>query len=207
MQIISAAGGRHTGNIKCHKNAREKLLSIAVSRAQNGDDMKSIVCTGCVLMCLWLAASCSVSNTPALTVPLPRAPTASVTAQFVEQTRMPTQIVTTASPTATNVPIQNAEVVIDSEAYGKTVTVKIGQTISLASPSTQMEWHVTFDDAHLTLLSPQNPNATGISKWLFRAETAGSSEIVLTSRPTPCPPPTLCPPMPARFAVTVSVIE
>lgn len=71
--------------------------------------------------------------------------------------------------------------------------IRVGQTLGVEPPTTNVEWQVDFDAEALQLLTPamdvSNPGERG---WVWRALRAGESEVTLTSRTRcrelPCAP-------------------
>lgn len=147
-------------------------------------------------MVIWVAllpimtmAACTPATTYSLT------PTSTVT-------------FTVPTPTMTKVPATSVttDVVVSPVQFGRTITLSVGQTVSLLPPSTSVDWQITYSATLFNVLTaPEKMRAPGPQGWLFRAIAPGESEITLTSIVSPCPQPTPCGLIPMRFVVPVSI--
>ena len=82
--------------------------------------------------------------------------------------------------------------------------IRVGQTLGVQPPTTNVEWQLDFDPEALRLLTPAadlpNPDVRG---WVWRALKAGESEVTLTSRTRCREQP--CAPNVMRFTVRLDI--
>ena len=82
--------------------------------------------------------------------------------------------------------------------------IRVGQTLGVQPPTTNVEWQLDFDPEALRLLTSAsdlpNPDVRG---WVWRALKAGESEVTLTSRTRCREQP--CAPNVMRFTVRLDI--
>lgn len=165
--------------------------------------MRVLVMPALVLVISMVACGPSATQTPVATIQPPRTSTLSI----VLPTPTSTPVLVPASPTA-KPPTAPAtpDLVISPSQFGQRVTLSVGQTIALLSPSSSSEWQISYSTTLFAMLTPpENIRTPGSQGWILRAIAPGESEIAVTMIAPPCVPPSPCPPNVARFVVPVSI--
>jgi predicted secreted protein len=107
--------------------------------------------------------------------------------------------ITSACASAISPTADASDIVLTREQFGTSVSIKVGNTISIPLPADREEWQVDFASPPLELLNPpEKRSRPGISGWRFRAIAPGESDVVLTPITTgDAPPP--------QFIITIHV--
>jgi hypothetical protein len=90
-------------------------------------------------------------------------------------------------------------------AIGARSTVRVGDTVKVAVPSSQVQWTAAFDESKLRPLTG-NGETSPPDGWTWKALQSGHTEIVLTGKPAPCPAPPCGPNVP-QLVVVVDIVK
>lgn len=88
---------------------------------------------------------------------------------------------------------------------GGTSTVRVGQTVKLATPSFELQWSVSFDESRLEPIAGAG-KVSPPDGWAWKALQPGQTEIILTAKPAPCPTPPCGPNVP-RITVPIEIVK
>jgi hypothetical protein len=101
-------------------------------------------------------------------------------------------------------PMPTPNIIINPRQPAQVIAVLVGHIVAFTRPLDAAEWQVDYDASLWSPLTPaekmRKPDAQG---WLFRAIAIGQSDLTFTSIASCAQPP--CPPMVARFVVTLNV--
>lgn len=86
------------------------------------------------------------------------------------------------------------------------ITLSVGQQIRLIPPQDAAGWSISYADDILTMLTPgdqiDQPGDTG---WRILATNPGQTDIMVVSRPAPCPTNQPCSPPVIQFTFSIIV--
>ncbi len=102
-------------------------------------------------------------------------------------------------------PTQSSDDVVVS-SFGRTVTVKVGQTLRIVRPTDAAEWQVDYSADVLEALTPsEKMRSPGPDGWRFKAVAAGETDVTLTAVTPVSPNGGAPPPAPPHFTATIRV--
>ena len=142
-----------------------------------------------------------IATTSTSTVTIAPTSTPTITPTYIP-TRKPTR--TPAPLTAS--PAPPSEVIITLPPAASVISALVGQIIRVVPPDSASEWTISYSDQILTNLTAsdqlRNPNPVG---WRLQAIHPGQTDIMVTSRPAPCPTQQPCSPAVMQFTFTINI--
>jgi hypothetical protein len=85
-------------------------------------------------------------------------------------------------------------------------TLSVGQMIRLIPPQNAAGWNISYADDILTMLTTADQiDQPGAAGWQLRAASPGQTDVMVSSRPAPCPNSRPCSPPVIQFTFSVIV--